>query len=125
MTEQLKTLDRPPRKPIPIAAWLAQGALLVALLILLGWLAHNAQINLRERNMAAGFDFLFEDSAGFAIGEGWVPFGEDDTYFRAMLAGAANTLRVAVPALVFATLLGLGLGIAALAQNPLIRTLSR
>lgn len=125
MTEQPTALEKPPRKPVPLKAWLMQAALLLALLALLGWLAHNAQINLRERNMAAGFDFLFEDSAGFAIGEGWVPFGEDDTYFRAMLAGAANTLRVAVPALVFATLLGLGLGIAALAQNPLIRTLSR
>src|SRR5690606_11644657 len=123
MTEQLKTLDRPPRKPIPIAAWLAQGALLVALLILLGWLAHNAQFNLRERNMAAGFDFLFEDSAGFAIGEGWVPFGEDDNYFRAMLAGAANTLRVALPALFLATVLGLTLGVSLVANNPLVRTI--
>jgi len=125
MTEQLKTLDRPPRKPIPIAAWLAQGALLVALLILLGWLAHNAQFNLRERNMAAGFDFLFEDSAGFAIGEGWVPFGEDDNYFRAMLAGAANTLRVALPALFLATVLGLTLGVSLVANNPLVRTIAR
>lgn len=125
MTEHNKAMDKPPRKPIPLAAWLIQVAVLLVLLALFGWLVHNAQVNLRERNMAAGFDFLFSDSAGFAIGEGWVPFGEDDTYFQAMLAGAANTLRVAVPALLFATMLGLGLGIASLAQNPLVKTLSR
>lgn len=125
MKEQYEAMNKPPRKPVPVAALLLQAALLIALISVLGWLAHNAQLNLRERNMAAGFDFLFHDSAGFAIGEGWVPFGEDDTYFQAMLAGAANTLRVALPALLFATMLGLTLGVASLAQNPLIRTLAR
>lgn len=125
MTDPVKRVDQPPRKTISPAALAVQAALLVLVLALLGWLAHNAQTNLRERNMAAGFDFLFSDSAGFAIGEGWVPFGEDDSYFRAMLAGAANTIRVALPALLFATVLGLGLGIASLAQNPLVRTVAR
>lgn len=125
MKEQHEAMDRPPRKRVPVGALLLQAALLAALVGLMAWLAHNAQLNLRERNMAAGFEFLFHDSAGFAIGEGWVPFGEDDTYFRAMLAGAANTLRVALPALLFATILGLVLGVASIAQNPLVRTLSR
>lgn len=126
MTEPARRMDdKPPRKPVSPLALGAQVLLLALVLALLGWLAHNAQVNLRERNMAAGFGFLFEDSAGFAIGEGWVPFGEDDSYFRAMLAGAANTIRVAVPALVLATLLGLGLGIASVAQNPLVRSVSR
>lgn len=70
MTEHNKAMDKPPRKPIPLAAWLIQAAVLLVLLALFGWLVHNAQVNLRERNMAAGFDFLFSDSAGFAIGEG-------------------------------------------------------
>jgi general L-amino acid transport system permease protein len=125
MTQEHKVMDAPPRKPVPLGAWLVQAAALLALLALLGWLVHNAQVNLRERNLAAGFDFLFDDSAGFAIGEGWVPFGEDDSYFRAMLAGAANTLSVALPALLFATMLGLGLGIASVAENPLVRKLAR
>jgi general L-amino acid transport system permease protein len=125
MTHPTSAVDKPPRKKVPLWAWLAQLGLLTALVALLGWLAHNAQTNLRERNMAAGFDFLFSDSAGFAIGEGWVPYGEDDSYFWALLAGAANTVRVAVPAVIFATLLGLGMGIASVAQNPLLRTLSR
>lgn len=125
MSEPKQRMDRPPRKSISPVAFGVQAVLLVLVLALLGWLAHNAQTNLRERNMAAGFDFLFSDSAGFAIGEGWVPFGEDDSYFRAMLAGAANTLRVAVPALIFATVLGLGLGIASIANNPLVRSVAR
>jgi general L-amino acid transport system permease protein len=125
MTDPKRAMDKPPRKSISPMAWLGQAAVLLLLLALFGWLAHNAQSNLRERNMAAGFDFLFSDSAGFAIGEGWVPFGEDDNYLRAMLAGAVNTLRVALPALVLATALGLALGIASVARNPLVRTLSR
>lgn len=120
-----KAQEQPPRKRVSPLALAGQLALLAAVLAVIGWLAHNAQVNLRERNMAAGFDFLFNDSAGFAIGEGWVPFGEDDSYFRAMLAGAANTIRAAVPALFFATLLGLGLGIASVAQNPLVRSVAR
>ncbi len=116
---------RPPRKPVSLLAWLLQVCLVVSLAGLLAWLVHNAQANLRERNMAAGFGFLFSDSAGFAIGEGWIPFGEDDSYFWALLAGALNTVRVAVPALVLASLLGLVLGIASVAQNPLLRGLVR
>jgi general L-amino acid transport system permease protein len=125
MTEPSPRMEKPPRKSISPVALGLQAVLLVLVLTLLGWLAHNAQTNLRERNMAAGFDFLFNDSAGFAIGEGWVPFGEDDSYFRAMLAGTVNTIRVALPALILATLLGLTLGIASIAQNPLVRSVAR
>ena len=118
-----RVVASPPRKPVSMLAWLLQVCLVVSLAALLAWLVHNAQANLRERNMAAGFGFLFSDSAGFAVGEGWIPFGEDDSYFWALLAGALNTVRVAVPALVLASLLGLVLGIASVAQNPLLRGL--
>ena len=37
----------------------------------LGWLAHNTLLNMRERGIQSGFDFLRE-SAGFDIGEGFI-----------------------------------------------------
>ena len=66
--------------PIGDAAWrarqrarrrravLLQGLLALALLALLGALAHNVALNFEARQIKSGFDFL-RDPAGFNIGE--------------------------------------------------------
>jgi general L-amino acid transport system permease protein len=100
-----------------LALQLAIGWLLI---LLLGWLAHNASRNLAARGIAGGFGFL-EQTAGFSISEGLLPYEPADSYLRAVAAGVANTVRAAVPALVLATVLGLLLGIAATARHPLVR----
>ncbi|MGE5453393.1 MAG: ABC transporter permease subunit [Acidobacteriota bacterium] len=51
-------------------------------------------------------DFLLQP-AGFDIGEtGWMLFDSTQPLWRAVLVGLANTLRVSLPALMVATLLG-------------------
>jgi general L-amino acid transport system permease protein len=100
-----------------LALQLAIGWLLI---LLLGWLAHNASRNMAARGIAGGFGFL-EQTAGFSISEGLLPYEPADSYLRAVAAGVANTVRAAVPALVLATVLGLLLGIAATARHPLVR----
>jgi general L-amino acid transport system permease protein len=100
-----------------LALQLAIGWLLI---LLLGWLAHNASRNMAARAIAGGFGFL-EQTAGFSISEGLLPYEPADSYLRAVAAGVANTVRAAVPALVLATVLGLLLGIAATARHPLVR----
>src|SRR5262245_3060872 len=114
----------PPRPPLNLRS-LGLQALALVLVVLLGvWLVHNAAINLAARNIASGFGFL-NDSAGFAISEGLLPYEPSDSYARAFAAGVANTLRAALPAVFLATLLGFALGIAQISRHPLVRGLSR
>ncbi len=58
------------------------------------------------------FDFLGQ-TAGFEIGEtGWMLYDASQPIWRAFLVGLGNTLRVCVPALLFATTIGLMLALA-------------
>lgn len=97
------------------------GLVLAAVLI---WFALNTQANLAARGLKSGYDFLL-DPAGFAISEGLLPYKIGDSYIRAFLAGAVNTLMVAIPAMALTTLLGVIMGVASIAPNPLLRGVMR
>ncbi len=103
-------------------ARLVQLALVVALLLAGAWLWRNTRANLASRDIRTGFGFLGEP-AGFAIGEGPVPFAPTDTYLWAFAAGVANTLRVAAAGVVLATLIGTLVGVGRLSRNALLRWL--
>lgn len=58
------------------------------------------------------FDFLSQ-TAGFEIGEtGWILYDASQPLWRALLVGLSNTLRVCLPALLLATLIGLTVALA-------------
>jgi general L-amino acid transport system permease protein len=97
------------------------GGIVVAVVWLLA-----AQIGseLRARGIRSGFSFLLEP-AGFSIGESLLDFDAGQPYWRAFLVGVLNTLRVAMAAIVLATLLGLTLGACSLSRNLLLRGLCR
>ncbi|MBC2770112.1 amino acid ABC transporter permease [Pusillimonas minor] len=80
--------------------------------------------NLEARNVATGFGFLHRE-AGFAISESLLAYRPADTYARAILVGLVNTLKVAAVGAVLATVLGLLVGLARLAVNPLLSWLAR
>ncbi|MES2889251.1 MAG: ABC transporter permease subunit [Pseudomonadota bacterium] len=103
-------------------AWGVQVALLAALAALLWWFAGNAVEALRARGIQAGFDFLAQP-AGFEIGEGPLETDATQPLWRAFLAGLLNTLRVALPAIVLTTVLGVLLGIGRLAPHRLLSSL--
>ena len=86
---------------------------------LVGHLVSNALENLERQNIASGFGFL-DLPAGFAIGEGMLPYSPADTYFRALLIGVLNTIKVAVAGIFFATIIGVIVGVARLSPNWLI-----
>lgn len=88
------------------------------------FLVSNTITNMSQRGMSAGFDFL-DVSAGFNIAFTLIPYREGDSYFRVFQVGIANTLLVAIIAAIFATVLGLVMGLARLSSNWLIRTLAR
>ena len=89
---------------------------------MLWWLLDVTAANMRERGIRSGFDFLFEP-AGFGIGESLLPFDSADSAWWALAAGLANTLRVAVPAILISTLLGTLVGLGRLSPNLLLRKL--
>jgi general L-amino acid transport system permease protein len=99
-----------------------QILLAAALLALLWWLFDLTAANMRERGIRSGFGFLREP-AGFAIGESLLPFDSSDSTLWALAAGLANTLRVALPAIVLSTVLGTLIGLGRLSPNLLLRGL--
>ena len=101
---------------------LYQLALLAALLLAGAWLWRNTRANLASRQIRSGFGFLREP-AGFAIGEGVVPYAPGDSYLWAFASGIANTLRVAIAGIALATLLGALVGVGRLSRNALVRWL--
>ena len=87
------------------------------------YLGSNAAENLRRQGIATGFGFL-DREASFAISTTLIPYSPADTYARALLVGLVNTLVVAALGVVFATLLGLALGLARLSSNWLLSRLA-
>jgi general L-amino acid transport system permease protein len=85
-------------------------------LALIAYLVANTVENLARQNIASGFDFLGEQ-AGFAIGEGLIPYEPTDTYLRAIVIGILNTIKVAVTGIIFATIIGVVVGILRLSPN--------
>ena len=95
--------------------------LLAAALCLAAWyVVSNAAQNLSDLGIAAGFGFLSRE-AGFAIGETTLlSYTAADTYLRALAVGFLNTVRAATLAIVFATALGVLIGLARLSTNWLV-----
>lgn len=92
--------------------------------LLLGWyLIGNTLDNLAARNIATGFGFLDRESS-FGISESPIAYSPADSYFRALLVGLLNTLKVSVIGIILATVLGTVIGIARLSSNWLVAKLS-
>jgi general L-amino acid transport system permease protein len=101
-----------------------QGLALLAAAIAVWWVASTTIENLRMRGIASGFHFLLNE-AGFEIGETTgFDYEPRQSYLRAIAVGILNTLRVAVLAIVFATVLGAAVGLARLTRNWLLATLA-
>jgi general L-amino acid transport system permease protein len=83
----------------------------------------NLQANLTRRGIELGYGFLVS-TAGFDIGESFIPYAASDTYGRALLVGYVNTIVLAVLGILFATILGVLAGIARLSSNYLIRQIA-
>jgi general L-amino acid transport system permease protein len=101
----------------------AQLALAAALGGCFAWIAMNTRDNLASRGIAVGFDFLTH-AARFPISEHLLSYTPSDDYAWAYLNGLVNTLAIALPSMVLATLLGAGIGLARRSQHPLLSGLA-
>lgn len=87
-------------------------------------IATQTAANLRARGIASGFDYLGR-AAGFEIARGPLAYSSRDTYARALAVGLVNTLWVGLIGIVFATTLGVLIGIGRLSAVWIVGTLSR
>jgi general L-amino acid transport system permease protein len=96
-----------------------QAVVVGIVLFVFWWLWSNTVHNLEVRRIATGFGFLNRE-AGLPIAESLIEYSPTDTYFRALMVGLLNTLKVAVVGIVLATILGTLIGIARLSKNWLL-----
>ena len=96
-----------------------QVGVLFAVGVLAWYLVSNVLVNLERQSIATGWGFLQKESA-FEIGESLIPYSAADTYARALLVGALNTLKVAFIGIVVTLVLGVLVGIARLSSNWLV-----
>jgi general L-amino acid transport system permease protein len=109
------------RRLIP---WLVQGAAGLVLLVLIAFLLGNLVRNLTAAGLLLSWGWL-DNPAGFDVSETLLPFDAGLPYWRALLAGLVNTLRVVLAGLVGATVLGTLVGVASFSGNGLLRKLAR
>lgn len=89
-----------------------------------GWaLFSNVIENLDRQGIATGWSFLWT-SSGFDIGESVIEYDAGDSYGRALLVGFLNTVRVAFLGIIFATILGVFMGVARVSKNWLLSTIA-
>ncbi|MBU3932146.1 MAG: ABC transporter permease subunit, partial [Proteobacteria bacterium] len=106
-----------------IRAIIYQIAVLGGVGLLGYYLFSNTVENLNRQSIATGFGF-FHKEASFEIGESLIQYSAADTYLKALLIGALNTLKVAFVGIVLTVILGTFLGIARLSTNWLVSKLA-
>jgi His/Glu/Gln/Arg/opine family amino acid ABC transporter permease subunit len=102
---------------------LAQVVFVAVLLLGVAVMASNVLQALARANLPADFSWM-GSRAGIPIAETPIPYTTNDPYWRALLIGFLNTLRVALVGVVLASLLGVGVGIMRLASNWLVRSVA-
>lgn len=80
---------------------------------------NNALVNLEQRGITTGFDFL-QQEAGFGIGLTLIDYDETYSYGRTFFVGLLNTALVSVLGIIIATVVGFVIGIARLSPNWLV-----
>jgi general L-amino acid transport system permease protein len=91
--------------------------------LIVWYLVSNTVVNLQKQSIATGFGFLQKEAA-FEIGESLIPYSAADTYIRALLVGALNTIKVSFVGIVVTILLGTIIGVARLSTNWIVAKLS-
>lgn len=119
------TLERIPwwrdRRVLP---WIVQAVVGLVLLLVITLLVGNLVRNLTAAGLLLSWRWLGQP-ASFDVAESLIPFDASMPYWRALLVGLVNSLRVILVGLVGATLLGTAMGMASFSGNGLLRRLAR
>ena len=101
---------------------IAQAIALAFAAALVAWLAANVIGSMHRLGMSPSLDYLSQP-ANFDISESLLVYHAGDPYARAILVGVLNTLKLAIAGCALATALGVALGVARVAGNPLLSSL--
>ena len=104
--------------------WAFQMLAVLAFSALVLWLGNNARVNMAQRNITFGFDFLLHP-AGFDIPFHLLDWNLTDTYGYALLVCVLNSALCAAMSIVLASALGLLIALMRLSGNPLMAGTSR
>ncbi|MFL2889328.1 MAG: amino acid ABC transporter permease [Pelagibacteraceae bacterium] len=91
----------------------------VSLVSIIAYFAFNAQTNMGNRGISFGYGFLNQE-ASFDIGFSLIDYDGSMSYARAFLVGLLNTLLVSAVGILFATIIGVIVGVGRLSSNLLI-----
>ena len=99
---------------------------LIAILFCFGLFFNNLVNNFQRLGLKFGFGFLFDGDrpASFSIGDSAIPYQSTDPYIRAILVGLVNSFRITISGILFATMVGVTVGISRLSSNWLVRKLA-
>ena len=104
---------------------LSQALTFAVIAAIMWWLAGNTQLNLEQRGLSLGFEFL-RHPANFEIGDtSGLQFSPEHSFGRAILIGLVNTARVAVVGCALSIVLGFVLGVLRLSDNAALRGVVR
>lgn len=118
---------RPPLwRNAAVLKWAIQFAALVAVLGVFWFLIVEARTNLAAKGIPVGYDWL-DDPANFQLAEGIQTVDSPArrlTMSRALWVGMVNTLRMAGLGILFATIIGVIVGVSRLSKNYVARRFS-
>lgn len=121
------TSGTPERVPfyrnVKLIGYLAQMIFVIVLIAAAVVLYTNVTSALRRSNLPADFNFL-DNRAGIPIAEIPIPYTTNSPYWRALLIGFLNTLKVALVGVVLTSLLGVLIGVMRLSSNWLLRQIA-
>ncbi len=101
-----------------------QVVVFILVMAVIAGLVRNAVIAFENAGKTFSFDFLFR-RAGYDIPQQLIPFTSDDTHLRATMVGLLNTLLVSFLGCIFATIIGVLVGVLRLSSNWLVSRLMR
>ena len=96
---------------------------LAGIFIFTYFILNNMFENIEKRGINTGFDFLSSE-AGFGILQSLVAYDESDSHGKVFIVGLLNTILVSVIGIIFATIIGLLVGIGRLSKNFMVSKLS-
>nr|WP_202950271.1 ABC transporter permease subunit [Gloeocapsa sp. PCC 73106] len=100
-----------------------QIVVLAGVAIVLTIFGRNLVNNFQQLGLKFGFDFL-TNNASFDIADHMIDYEPTDNYYRALLVGLLNSLRVMIIGIILATLLGVIIGISKISANWLLRQIA-
>ena len=101
---------------VQVIQWVLQVVSGILVAVLVGWFFANMANAVQDREIPHGFGFL-DRAYQIEIGQHFIPFESSDTFLRAFLVAATNTLIVSAVGVVLATALGIAVGVGRLSSN--------